>query len=169
MASRHGIAAVLLAIACAAHAQAEAPEEPEEAPAVQPAPTNEFLKRYYAAEVSFSREGTAKGLAALEALAADASLNPAQAALVQSRLGARYGHMNERNRANRNMANARDARKAATAEQVAALGIDLDARLLLDEALFEARKGNTLEAARLQRLAERRIWENVRLLSADKS
>jgi hypothetical protein len=169
MASRHGIAAVLILFACAAHAQGEAPEEPEDAPVELPAAPNDFLKRYQAAERSFSLEGTARGMASLEALAADTSLNPAQSALVQSRLGARYGHMNERNRANRHMANARDARKAATPEQVAALGVDLDARMLLDEALFEARKGNTLEAARLQRLAERRIWENVRLLSGDKS
>ncbi|HSV52582.1 MAG TPA: CHAT domain-containing protein [Burkholderiaceae bacterium] len=110
-----------------------------------------------------NQEGTAAALAQMDQALSDERLNPAQRSWLASDMAARFGRTAQFARAQRLIAQARELAAAATPAQRATVKADLDSEILLAEAALEARRGMTQRAAQLQRQAEARMVERIRV------
>lgn len=139
------------------------PQQPVAAPAgIDP----QFVQRLYGIFRVMNQQGTAAGLALIDQALQDQSLNPAQRSWLASDLAARLGRMGQYARAQRLLGQAREFAAAASPAHRASVKADLETDILTAEAALEARRGQTLRAAQLQRQAEARMVERIRVVES---
>lgn len=161
--------ALVLCMAAGAPLIAQEAEENSRAEAEPNAPLPAGIDREFAARVrgifkTMNQEGTAAALAQMDQALADERFNPAQRSWLASDMAARFGRTAQYARAQRLINQARELAAVATPAQRATVKADLESEILLAEAALEGRRGQTLRAAQLQRQAEARMVERIRVV-----
>jgi CHAT domain-containing protein len=154
-------------LAFAQDADDEAKESEQQQPVAAPAGIDpQFVARLNSIFRVMNQQGTAAALVLMDQALQDQSLNPAQRSWLASDLAARLARMAQYARAQRLLGQAREFAAAATPAQRATVKVDLESEILVAEAALEARRGQTLRAAQLQRQAEARMVERIRVVEA---
>jgi CHAT domain-containing protein len=161
---------ILLALWVFAHASVAAQEADEDSKEAEPQATvpagidPQFGARLRTIFRAMNQEGTAAALVLMDQALADQTLNPAQRSYLASDLATRLARSGQYARAQRLLNQSREFAAQATPAHRSTIRFDLESEILLAEAAMESRRGQTLRAAQLQRQAEARMVERIRIV-----